>query len=365
MNKILIIEDDAALLDSTKEFLIEEGFDIIEAITGLQGFQRAMHDLPDLIICDISLPEMDGYQVYTSLQQQSSTCLIPFIFLTARAERDDIRAGMQLGVDDYITKPFDFDELLTSIKVRLAKRQKQIKIEGSNFQNIAETLLTGYFILNYENISFVNVPMVKMLGYQANEITGLPFSQFVADVDKELFETKMRQCLRGIQATFHARLHLIGKQANLVEVELACSLVQIKGLPSVLGNVLAVKNGQFDTNFDINFDNPDSDSLTQIVELLLDKHDTLSDELRQHIVDTLTYSSSKLVRKVKEVNLSSREREVLDQVCLGLTNQDIAEKLFISQRTVDSHRANLLSKTGCENTAQLIVFAIRNNLVKI
>jgi len=365
MNKILLIEDDAALLDSTKEFLTEEGFEVIEAITGLQGFQRAKQDLPDLIICDISLPEMNGYEVFTSLQQLQATCLIPFIFLTARAERDDIRAGMQLGVDDYITKPFDFDELLTSIKVRLAKRQKQIKIESSSFHEIGNSLLTGYFILNYDIISYVNARMIKMLAYQSAEMIGFPFLQFIVPADKELFDTKIHQCLRGIQTTFHTRLSLLDKQTNAVEVELACSLVQIKGLPSILGNVVELRSGLSDTDIDITFDNPDSESLTQIAELLLDRRETLSDELRQHIVDTLTHSSSKLVRKAKEVNLSAREKEVLDQVCLGLTNQDIAEKLFISQRTVDSHRANLLAKTGCENTAQLIVFAIRNNLVKL
>jgi PAS domain S-box-containing protein len=364
MNKILLIEDDAGLLESTKEFLTEEGFEVLEATTGLQGFQRATRDLPDLIICDISLPEMDGYEIFTSLQQHQNTCLIPFIFLTARAERDDIRAGMQLGVDDYITKPFDFDELLTSIRVRLAKRMKQIKIESSSFHDVGDSLLTGYFILNHDIISYVNMRMAKILGYKASEITGHPLVQFIADNDKELIESKIRQCLRGIQATFHARIHLVGNQDNKIEIELACSLVQIKGQPSILGNVLEIKNESLD-NIDINFDNPDSDTLNQVVELLLERKDTLSDDLRQHIVDTLTRSASKLVRKVKEVNLSSREKEVLDQVCLGLTNQDIAEKLFISQRTVDSHRANLLSKTGCENTAQLIVFAIRNNLVKL
>src|SRR5690242_17095573 len=128
MVQILVIEDDANIRTDIVEFLELQNYTPIEAKDGLVGLQIAREVLPDLILCDGMMPYLDGYGVLIELRQDSATATIPFIFITARNEREDQRYGMLLGADDYITKPFAFDELLKVIQVRLDKsKQHQIQ----------------------------------------------------------------------------------------------------------------------------------------------------------------------------------------------------------------------------------------------
>ena len=122
MSKILVIDDEESVRGNLVELLEAEGFDPISAKNGRAGVQLARQQLPDLILCDIMMPELDGYGVLDELRQAPATATIPFIFLTARAERADLRQGMNLGADDYLVKPFTRDELLKAISTRLVKQ---------------------------------------------------------------------------------------------------------------------------------------------------------------------------------------------------------------------------------------------------
>jgi DNA-binding response OmpR family regulator len=117
-NKILLIEDNPEMRENTTEILELADFVVISAPDGKMGVEAAKAENPDLIICDIMMPVMDGYEVLNELSREEKTSVIPFIFLTAKAERNDLRKGMELGADDYLTKPFDDRELLNAIEVR-------------------------------------------------------------------------------------------------------------------------------------------------------------------------------------------------------------------------------------------------------
>lgn len=121
MSKILVIEDNIDIRENITEILELDDYVVIQAENGRQGVELALSEKPDLIICDIMMPELDGYGVLHILSKKSSTMNIPFIFLSAKADKTDIRKGMTLGADDYITKPFDDTELLDVIEVRLKK----------------------------------------------------------------------------------------------------------------------------------------------------------------------------------------------------------------------------------------------------
>lgn len=120
---VLVIEDEAPIREIIYEMLEEANFKVITAENGRQGLSLAHEQMPDLVLCDVMMPGLDGYEVLTQLRQNLSTALTPFIFLTARADRPDIRRGMTLGADDYLTKPFTQHELLEAIEVRLNKQQ--------------------------------------------------------------------------------------------------------------------------------------------------------------------------------------------------------------------------------------------------
>ncbi|WKL47821.1 response regulator [Flavobacterium pectinovorum] len=122
MTKILIIEDNDNIRENVVEILELSGYEVFAEANGKKGVETALKIIPDLVLCDIMMPELDGYGVLHILHKHSETQATPVIFLTAKAERVDIRKGMELGVDDYLTKPFDDIELLRAIEARLKKK---------------------------------------------------------------------------------------------------------------------------------------------------------------------------------------------------------------------------------------------------
>jgi CheY-like chemotaxis protein len=122
MKKILLIEDNDDIRENTAEILALAQYDVITAINGKECLELALKEKPDLIVCDIMMPILDGYGVLHLLSKNEETSSIPFIFLTAKADQIDFRKGMEMGVDDYVTKPFDDIQLLNAIEVRLKKK---------------------------------------------------------------------------------------------------------------------------------------------------------------------------------------------------------------------------------------------------
>jgi CRP-like cAMP-binding protein/FixJ family two-component response regulator len=150
MKTILLIEDNADVRENTTEMLDLAGYQVITAMNGKEGVEKAKRHIPDLIICDIMMPELDGYGVLGQLNSNKETVSIPFIFLTAKSERSDMRKGMSQGADDYITKPFEEKELLDAVEARL-KRSELMK---ADYQKSADGIES--FISNAQSINDLN-----------------------------------------------------------------------------------------------------------------------------------------------------------------------------------------------------------------
>ena len=122
---VLIIEDSNEIRENVGEILVLAGYTVYDTNNGKTGVELATAHIPDIILCDIMMPELDGYGVLYMLNKNPETSSIPFIFLTAKAERLDLRKGMEMGADDYLTKPFDDMELLNAIESRLKKKEAE------------------------------------------------------------------------------------------------------------------------------------------------------------------------------------------------------------------------------------------------
>ena len=140
MKTILVIEDDRSIRNNMLKILKVEGFETIGAEDGVAGVQMAKAYTPDLIICDIIMPKLDGYAVLAALAENSETATIPFIFLSAKADRSDIRQGMNSGADDYLTKPFTRQELTEAIAARLGKQQAIAQPYMDEMKRVADSL---------------------------------------------------------------------------------------------------------------------------------------------------------------------------------------------------------------------------------
>jgi len=131
MKTLLVIEDNTDVRENLCEILELSGYKTVEAENGKIGVQKARSEKPDLIICDVMMPELDGFGVLRILNRDPHLMHIPFMFLTAKAEKTDFRKGMGLGADDYITKPFDEVELLDAIEMRIKKSEKIASISNT------------------------------------------------------------------------------------------------------------------------------------------------------------------------------------------------------------------------------------------
>ena len=123
MKRILVIEDQPVMRRNIQTILEMEGFQVVTAENGRQGVETAKGTPPDLILCDVMMPELDGYGVLTALRENEVTATVPFIFLTAKGEKTDLRTGMNLGADDYLAKPVSSDDLLAAIRARFERQE--------------------------------------------------------------------------------------------------------------------------------------------------------------------------------------------------------------------------------------------------
>lgn len=134
--KVLIIEDNNDIRENVVEILELAGYTVLAADNGKTGVDLALKNTPDIILCDIMMPELDGYGVLYLLNKNPQLAAVPFIFLTAKAERTDFRKGMEMGADDYLTKPFDDIELLSAIESRLKKKETQEKLHSRSLDSL-------------------------------------------------------------------------------------------------------------------------------------------------------------------------------------------------------------------------------------
>ncbi|WMI68087.1 response regulator [Mangrovimonas sp. YM274] len=179
MKKILLIEDDTMLRENTAELLELSGYSVNTAPNGKHAIEHIKDDLPNIVICDIMMPELDGYGVLEALSKDEDTKYIPFIFLSAKTERKDVRKGMELGADDYIPKPFQEDELINAIESRLAKSEilkdqrasQEMPVPEANADEL-ETLndLKNFFDDNGDVICFQKGDTIYEEGQNSNFI---------------------------------------------------------------------------------------------------------------------------------------------------------------------------------------------------
>ena len=174
MKKILLIEDNADIRNNTAEILELANYAVITAENGKEGIQKAIEHNPGLIICDIMMPELDGYGVLHAVQKHEQLRHTPFIFLTAKTERSDFRKGMELGADDYISKPFDGTELLNAVDARF-KKAERIKTDlvaagGKHTEKLAAKELLHALIQNRSINKYKKKQVVYSEGNHPNRL---------------------------------------------------------------------------------------------------------------------------------------------------------------------------------------------------
>ncbi|MGQ8337933.1 response regulator [Sunxiuqinia sp. A32] len=357
--RILVIEDDLRLSRTLRNVLLTNDFEAEIANSGAEGIQKAYEYAPDLILCDIKMSPIDGYQVYNILRDSSITNRIPFIFITGKSDLEDIRFGLDLGVDDYIVKPFNNEDLLKSIQVRLDKYEKLVNIGKNDYKALVELSPSGIFLFDGETIYEANKAFSLMTGIDQNEITKISFKDFVDEDSFNKVQGKIQKCTNGLLKSFGEDVNIKGVEGKHSLHKLYVTTSQMhKGLTLLIG--LLAPEDQYKKTDRVEYE--------KLINILAEEKIDISGNLASKLKKVFNITPSKKSANEKSISVdifSKREQEVLQLSCQGLPIKIIADQLCISDRTVEKHRASLMEKTGSKNIVEVIIYALKNELIEI
>ena len=303
MKKILVIEDDITLRSEISTILNFEGFNVLEAENGLAGLNFAVSLLPDIILCDIMMPEMDGIQVLREIRATESTRLIPFVLLTALAERSNLRQGMEMGADDYITKPFTRDELLNAVSIHLDKAAHIEQHHEKELNSLREAIISK---IPHE----LNTPLHGILG----------FSQILNEEAGKMDAFEIRKIAEYITISGNRLLNLVKRYnhfINLLASQDQLQLIKPSSTPpeflmsSIMAN-LATDYSRPD-DIDFNFENGDI--------LMSDEH--FESVFRELIDNSFKFSESGTKIHVKSINNNDNYIIIIEDSGRGISAENI------------------------------------------
>ncbi len=203
--KILVVEDDLHLMEGIQEILELDGYEVVTAPSGVEGIEilsKQGKPMPDLIISDIMMPRMSGYEFFEAVRSETNWLSIPFIFLTAKGEKSDIRLGKMMGADDYVTKPFGAEDLLVAVSSKLERNKQLQSVLSKQITDIKRQILT---ILNHE----FRTPLTYVVAYS---------DMLNRDAD-QLTVHEMRDFLKGVGSGADRLQRLVENFIYLVELE--------------------------------------------------------------------------------------------------------------------------------------------------
>lgn len=217
MPKILVIEDEQPLLSDIMEMLEYSSYSVAGTRDGYEALEMARESHPDLILCDIMMPAVDGYEVLRMMRENPSTSTIPFIFITAKADRDSMRHGMTMGADDYLTKPFTFDELTTAINSRLKRQREVVETVESNMDVLKQQLAR---MVTHE----LRTPLISM-----TTVLNVISRQF-----GQLSQQELQEMLETVDAGSKRLSHRVEQLVFMTQIEagmLSNEIIIEKGVP--------------------------------------------------------------------------------------------------------------------------------------
>lgn len=312
MNKVLIIEDKIELLEEIAEILTFEDYKVFKALNGHEGLISAQHKQPDFILCDIMMPKVDGFEVLKKVRNSESMQTIPFIFITALSERINFRKGMELGADDYLTKPFSREELLSILEVQ---KRKSLNIENQIKNRV----------LKIENE--LNNKLLKL-----NE-------------EKENNE--------GIISYISNRNELLANQLKEKEIELmkeTFRAIEINNIVQELSKIIQSKFASVDKN------TPYGNLIAELKEKINSKTILWNNWTIFQIKFSQVYPNFISRVKKKYDNLTQYELVFISATFLGLTTQQIADLLNITDDSVRKSRYRLKRKIGLGKDEDFLKF---------
>jgi two-component system, sensor histidine kinase and response regulator len=297
---ILLVEDDEVLLRGMHDLLKLEGFSVTTAVDGADGLRvlESMMEFPDLIISDIRMPHMDGYEFLAAVRGRPEWLMIPFIFLSAKGQKEDIRYGKMRGVDDYIPKPFDFKDLIVSVKAAIQRRQELAEWQEIRMESLKQRILT---VLHHE----FRTPLSYIVAYADLMASSSSFSN----------STELRQYIGGIMEGSERLSNLIESFLILAELESGYGKKIIERRRTIIDDVPALVRQMIDNLKE------KADDRDVVIDLevgrgipKLQGDEVYIGSAIKHLVDNAIKFSTRNVRAKVHVNIDSQDGYVVISV---------------------------------------------------
>lgn len=354
--KILVIDDDQRIGLTIKYILSIHGYDVCTVDSGAKGIEKIFEYIPDLILCDVKMAPIDGYKVLRILKQNSTNLKIPFVFLSGYSSITDVRFAMDLGADDYISKPFDNNALLLSIENQLKKYEDLLCVGNKWFRSLFEMSPNYIFTFDGNNLIEANSSFIKFFRINPEYVTSHHIEEILEPSSFEKIKDRIRRCKMGIVKRFNECVKISRSENSNDDMELYISRIEKDaGHSHLLG--LLIPRSSPSQKFD------HDKLLKDVLASLRDENVLVTSRLTQKLTsvfENVTYERENLDNHF----FTNREIDVLQLSITGLSIKQIAEKLQISDRTVERHRAQLMEKTNSNTMIEVIVFAIKNDLIK-
>jgi len=353
--KILVIEDDEQLGITIQNILIVHKYDVCYTNNGASGIQKAFEYNPDLILCDINMDTIDGYQVYRVLEESSILNRIPFIFLTGSSDLEDIRFGMSLGADDYVVKPFVNADLIRSIEKRLEKFRTIREEARSGFNQLFNLSPVGIVLFDGIKIFRANNAFLNILKTNERNLTGKKMEEILEHSSLKKIQYKIQEKRPERSSVFNDEVvfKTFDKQDTLMHLVIS-EFEKYSNYKLYIGIVAPLNNPNSEMN--------NHQFADEIYNLLKHENIKISEALGEKITDIFKQKSLN-PKSQSNSFFTKRENEVLCLSMEGLPIKIIADRLEISDRTVEKHRTRLMEKTGANNMIEVIVFALKNSLI--
>lgn len=354
--KILVIDDDQRIGLTIKYILSIHGYDVCTVDSGAKGIEKIFEYIPDLILCDVRMAPIDGYKVLKILKQNSTNLKIPFVFLSGYSNIADVRFAMDLGADDYISKPFNNNELLLSIENQFKKYEDLLDIGNKRFKSLFELSPNYIFIFDGTNLIEANPSFIKFFKVNPEYMTSHVIEDILETSSYEKIKDRIRRCKMGIFKKFNECVKISNSENSNNDMELYISRIEKDtGHSLLLGLLIPRSSSQQKFDYD--------KLLKEVLASLRDENVLVTSQLTQKLTSVFENVT------IEKENLdnpffTNREIDVLQLSITGSSIKQISEKLHISDRTVERHRAQLMEKTNSNTMIEVIVFAIKNDLIK-
>lgn len=352
---ILLIDDDQRLGRTIENVLKSNGYGVCFANNGALGIQKAFEYNPDLILCDINMDPIDGYQVYNVLKESSLIDRIPFMFITGNSDLQDIRFGLNLGVDDYFVKPFDNSNLINSIEKRLLKYRRLKEIGKQEFKTLFKLSPYGIFLFDGNMILEANPALIKILEIDSTKLTSYSIREILDTTSFQKIELRIHKCTNGLLNSFSENVILTSKNGQKKQVFLSVSVYEKYSNHTLMMGLVIQNPSSNETGAYV--------YVSEILKILKKENIVVTDAMGKKLTDIFKIQAVKIKKQASI--FSDRENQVLHLSMEGLPIKTIADQLSISDRTVEKHRSSMMGKTNSNNMIEVIVYALRNNLIDI